>query len=164
MEVMKWLTVFGLGVVELWLAIPAGLALQLNPIAVAITAGSGAILGAVAVVLLSERVRNWLVRRHQSKNKEQQHGSINRIWHLFGIIGLGLLAPLLTGALLGAVLGLTLGVPAKRLLLWISLGVALWSAVLTSGAATLLLGVEINIIFLVAYSSLTRFTKSVRLA
>jgi len=142
MEVMKLLTVFGLGVVELWVAIPAGLSLQLHPIAVGITAGSGAILGAVAVVLLGERVRYWLVRRHQSENKEQQHGSFYRIWHRFGIIGLGLLTPLLTGALLGAALGLTLGVPAKRLLLWISLGVALWSVVLTTGAAIGWIGIQ----------------------
>jgi hypothetical protein len=38
--VIKLLTVFGLGVLELWAAIPAGLALDLHPIAVCITAAA----------------------------------------------------------------------------------------------------------------------------
>ncbi len=140
--VMKLLTVLGLSTIELWAAIPAGLALQLHPMTVGITAAIGAMLGALAVVLLGERVRTWLVRRHSSKEEKGQHGLIYRIWHRYGVIGLGLLAPLLTGAPLGAALGLTLGVPAGRLLLWISLGIMLWSTVLTLAGALGFAGIE----------------------
>ena len=55
--VIKLLTVLGLGALELWAAIPAGLALELHPIAVGIAAAAGAILGALAVALLGGRVR-----------------------------------------------------------------------------------------------------------
>ena len=139
---MKLLTILGLGAVELWAAIPVGLALQLHPVAVGITAAIGAILGASAVVLLGERVRTWLVQRHGGKEEKREHGLIYRIWHRYGVIGLGLLAPLLTGAPLGAALGLTFGVPAGRLLFWTSLGIVLWSTVLTLAGALGLVGIK----------------------
>lgn len=139
---MKLLTILGLGAVELWAAIPVGLALQLHPVAVGITAAIGAILGASAVVLLGERVRTWLVQRHGGKEEKREHGLIYRIWHRYGVIGLGLLAPLLTGAPLGAALGLTFGVPAGRLLFWTSLGIVLWSTVLTLAGALGLVSIK----------------------
>ncbi len=140
--VTKMLTVLGLGAVELWVAIPTGFALQLHPVTIGITAAIGSMLGALAVILLGERVRAWLIQRHSSKEEKGQQGLIHRIWQRYGVIGLGLLAPLLTGAPLGAALGLTLGVPAGRLLLWISLGIMLWSTVLTLAGALGFAGIE----------------------
>ncbi len=58
------------------------------------------------------------------------------------MIGLGLLAPLLIGAPIGAALGLALGVPASRVLFWISLGIVVWSTVLTLAGALGLAGIE----------------------
>lgn len=139
---MKLLTVAGLGAIELWVAVPAGLALQLHPVAVAAIAGIGAVLGALAVVLLGEGVRTWLVRRHGGKGMKGRHELVHRVWRRYGLIGLGLLAPLLTGAPLGAALGLALGAPPGRLLLWVSLGVVLWTIGLTLAAALGLAGIE----------------------
>jgi len=140
--VVKLLTVLGLGAVELWAAIPTGLALRLHPVSVGITAATGATLGALVVVLLGERVRNWLAQRYGEKKEKGRHGLIDRIWRRYGVIGLGLLAPLLTGAPLGAALGLTLRVPAGRLLFWIILGTILWSTVLTLAGALGFAGIE----------------------
>lgn len=53
------------------------------------------------------------------------------IWNKYGIIGLGLLSPLLFGAPLGAALGIGFGVPRYRLLLWMSIGIFIWSIFLT---------------------------------
>jgi hypothetical protein len=140
--VIKLLTVFGLGAVELWAAIPAGFALQLHPVTIGFTAAAGAILGVLAVILLGERLRDWLIQRHSGKKEKEQSGIIHRIWHLYGIIGLGLLAPLLIGAPIGAALGLAFGVPASRVLFWISLGVVVWSITLTLAGVLGLSGIE----------------------
>lgn len=140
---MKLLTVLGLAVVELWAAIPAGFALRLHPLATGITAALGAMSGALVVLLLGERVRIWLLRRRGGKkDAPEQHGRIYRIWQRYGVTGLGLLAPLLTGAPLGVALGLTLGAQAGRLFFWVSLGIALWSALLTLAGALGLAGIE----------------------
>lgn len=130
-QMLQLLTVFALAIVELWAAIPAGLALGLNPVLVGLCASAGAILSTVIVTLTGERLRNWLVRRHSRKKNPQQPGLVTRMWQRYGLIGLGLLAPLLTGAPIGAALGLSLGAQAGRLIVWMSLGIVFWAATLT---------------------------------
>jgi len=53
-----------------------------------------------------------------------------------------MLAPLLVGAPFGAALGITLGASVKRLLLWMSLGIVLWSTVFTLIGLLGLAGIE----------------------
>ena len=142
MEILlKVLTVLGLAVVELWAAIPAGLALDLHPVLTGVVSAVGAILGVLIILILGEGVRNWLLRRRGGGEK-RQHGRIYRIWIRYGVAGLGLLAPLLTGAPLGAALGIAFGAPASRLFLWMSVGIMAWSALLTVAAALGLAGIE----------------------
>jgi hypothetical protein len=136
------LIVVGLGALELWAAIPAGLALGLHPVATGGAAAVGAFLGVLAVVSLGGPVRAWLVRRHGSKEKTGAHGLVRRAWDRHGVVGLGLLAPLLTGAPLGAALGVALGAPAGRLLWWTGLGIVLWSIALTLAATLGLAGFQ----------------------
>lgn len=136
------LTVFGLGIVELWAAIPTGLALGLHPLATGIMAATGAISGALITLKLGERIRTWLAKRHSKNNKNRQHGRIYRIWSRYGVVGLGLLAPLLVGAPVGTALGVTFGVPGRNLLFWMSIGIILWSAGLTAASALGLLSIK----------------------
>lgn len=138
---VKVLTILGLGALELWAAIPAGLALQLHPVATAVVAGIGALLGVLIVITLGDGIRSWLMRRHDGGG-DGQHGRIYRIWASYGVVGLGLLAPLLVGALLGAALGVTLGAPRGRLLFWMGLGIVLWSGLLTLAGVFGLAGLE----------------------
>ncbi len=91
---------------------------------------------------MGERVRAWLVRRRGREGREGAHGRIHRIWEHYGTVGLGLLAPLLVGAPLGAALGLALGAPTGRLLFWISVGIAGWSAVLTLAGTLGVIGIQ----------------------
>jgi hypothetical protein len=137
---LKVLMVLGLAAVELWTAIPAGLALDLHPVLIGVVSAAGAILGVVVILILGERVRSWLLRKRGGE--KSQHGRIYRIWVRYGVVGLGLLAPLLTGAPLGTALAIAFGAPPGRLLLWMSVGIAAWSALLTVAAALGLAGIE----------------------
>jgi hypothetical protein len=141
-QLVKILPVIALAAIELWAAVPVGLALGLNPFLVGAGAAAGAIMGTLIVILVGERLRNWLVRRYSHKKAEQKPGLIHKIWQRYGPIGLGLLAPLLTGAPLGAALGLSLGAQAGRLTVWMSLGIILWAAILTAVGAWGLAGIE----------------------
>lgn len=141
-QIFKLLPVIALATIELWAAIPAGLALGLDPFLVGLGASIGAILGTLIVVLVGERLRNWLVRRYSVKKERQKTGLIRKIWQRYGLIGLGLLAPLLTGAPLGAALGLSLGAQAGRLMVWMSLGIVLWAAILTAAGTLGLAGID----------------------
>jgi hypothetical protein len=130
-QLLKILSVFALAIVELWAAIPAGLALELHPLLIGVIVSAGAIFGTFLVIFLGKRLRTWLVTRYSARATNNKPGLIHRIWHRYGIVGLGLLAPLLTGAPLGAALGVASGAPAGRLMAWMSLGIILWTSILT---------------------------------
>jgi membrane protein YqaA with SNARE-associated domain len=127
--IWKLLTIFALGVAELWAAAPAGVIMRLQPLLVFVVAAAGAISGGTVVILLGERVRVWIKKRRRFENVEKQQGLVYRVWQRYGVIGWGLLAPLLVGSPLGAAFGLALGAPVRRLLVWLSVGSVLWSAV-----------------------------------
>lgn len=128
---IKLLTVLGLSGVELWAGVPAGFAFQLHPLIIFLTTSAGAILGVLLVIILGEEVRRRLLRRFQRREKEGRQGRLRAIWERYGLVGLGLSAPLFFGAPLGTALGLMLGAKAAPLLFWMGLGVVLWSLALT---------------------------------
>jgi len=55
-DVLRLLTITALGAVELWAAIPAGLALKANPVVVGVAAAVWAMLGVLVVVVLGEHL------------------------------------------------------------------------------------------------------------
>ena len=140
--IVKLLTVFGVAVVELWAAIPAGFALGLPPWLIAAASTLGAAFGALMVLVLGENVRNWILKLRHKESKDEEPGYLYRIWMRFGVIGLGLLAPLLVGAPLGAAIGIALGAPAKRLMLWIIVGIIGWAVLLTTAGVLGLAGIQ----------------------
>ncbi len=131
----KLLTLFALGVAELWAAAPAGAAMGLDPFPVFLVAAAGAVSGGAVVVLLGERVKAWLEKKREREKLEKRRGLLYRVWLRHGVAGWGLLAPLLVGSPLGAALGLVLGAPPRRLLPWLAAGSVLWSAVFSLLAA-----------------------------
>jgi hypothetical protein len=59
---------------------------------------------------------------------------MRRLWDRYGVIGWGLLAPLLLGAPLAAAIGVALGAARGRLVLWLGAGVVVWTTALTVAA------------------------------
>ena len=126
---LKLSTIFVLGVAELWAAAPAGALMRFDPLLVCTVAAMGAVTGGTVVILLGERVKAWLERRRQVEKLARKRGFLYRVWLRYGVIGWGLLAPLLVGSPLGAAFGLALGTPPRRLLIWLAAGSILWSAI-----------------------------------
>lgn len=132
---IKLLSVFGLGAIGLWEGIPAGFALRLHPALIGVLSGLGSLLATVTVLLLGERVRDRLIRRRppSPSGAAQPERLIDRVWRRYGVVGLGLLGPGLTGGPVGVALGLSLGVPPRRLMFWMVCGIVLWTVGLTVG-------------------------------
>jgi len=139
--VMKCFSVFLLAAVEIWAAVPLGFALKLDPEMTCAATVLGAVSGVVAVMALGQKVRDWFLRK-RGREGQGRNRLIIRIWDRCGVPGLGLLAPLLTGAPLGAAIGVGLGARAGRLFFWMSLGVVLWSVGLTAAGAAGIQGVH----------------------
>jgi hypothetical protein len=125
------IAVFGASIIELWLGIPLGFFLNLNPLLIAIISAAGSILSAYIVIILGAGVRKRFIKWRYGEQSIEK-GRIYYIWNKYGIIGLGLLSPLLFGAPLGAALGIGLGAPRYRLLSWMSIGIVIWSIFLTA--------------------------------
>lgn len=125
------IAVFGASIIELWLGIPLGFFLKLNPLLIVILSLAGSILSAYLVIILGEGIRKRFIKWRYGEQSIKK-GRLYYIWDKYGIIGLGLLSPLLFGAPLGAALGIGLGAPRYRLLFWMSIGIVIWSIFLTA--------------------------------
>ncbi|PZE21290.1 small multi-drug export protein [Paenibacillus xerothermodurans] len=133
-SVWAGLTVIGAGVLELWAAIPLGLALNLSPLVTGLLSALGAAVSAAIVIFFGKSLRNWLVQRFERKNARKE-SRMARVWKKYGIVGLGFLSPLITGAPLGAAIGIAFGAEPRKLMLWMTIGIVVWSAILTAAAA-----------------------------
>jgi hypothetical protein len=131
MEIIQLLIVLGISIIELWAAIPVGFALNLNPAVIIVTSSIGSILGATIIVVAGEKIRNKIIKWHNGGKENSKQSRLYRIWDKYGVVGLGLLSPLLFGALIGAAVGSLLGAKKLRLLLWMSVGILVWSTFLT---------------------------------
>lgn len=132
----KVISIFAVAFFTFWPAIPAGLALGLSPAVVIATTTFSYICGVGLVLMPGERVRAWVTKRWNHKTSSP--GFFQRIWSRYGVIGLGLLAPMTVGAQIGAALGLSSNTAPRRLFIWMALGALGWSMLLT---AAVLLGV-----------------------
>jgi Putative small multi-drug export protein len=144
MDITSIFSVFLAGLVELWLAIPLGFLLKLSPLITAITSAVGSIVAAVMVAFAGEDLRNRFLKWRyggELTNKSR----IYKIWNRYGVIGLGLLSPLLFGSLVGTALGIILGAPRNRLILWMAIGIIIWSSGLTAALYLGLITIHMNI-------------------
>ena len=129
---LKLLSTAALGALDVWVGIFAGVALGLSPILSGVVSIASALVGVTLVVVAGERLQHLIYRsRRLAKRRER----VERVWKRYGIPGLALQAPLLTGPLLATVLALGLGAPPRPLLGWMLASIVLWGAILTGTAA-----------------------------
>ena len=131
MPLIQYLSVYLLGIVELWGAIPAGLAFKLHPVSVAILSAAGSITSAVIVLLVGEPLRKRLLSLKKS-TAQKPAGKLQHVWDKYGVPGLSLIAPLLTGAHIGAAIALSLGGKKLQIILWMSVSCLIWATILTA--------------------------------
>lgn len=134
--------VFISGVVELWLAVPTGIALKLNPILIVAVSASSSILAVLIVAFLGDSIRSRFIVWRYGEDKKFETRRIHDVWNKYGVVGLGLLSPLLFGAPLGTAVGITFGARKDNLILWMSLGIIIWSVGLTAAGIMGLMSFE----------------------
>ena len=131
-QVLKLVSTAAAGALDVWVGILTGLALGLSPALSGAVSIASALAGVTLVVAVGGRLQELIYRsRKLTKHRER----VERVWKRYGIPGLALQAPLLTGPLLATLFALALGAPPRPLLLWMFAGVVFWGAVLTGGAA-----------------------------
>jgi uncharacterized membrane protein len=121
------------GAIDVWVGIVGGLALGPPLVLSGAASIAGVLVGAVLTVVAGERVQRWIYARPWLSKRRKR---VERLWNRYGVVGVALQAPILTGAPLATLIALGLGAPPKSLLLWMSVSVVLWGVVIT-GAAVL---------------------------
>jgi len=120
--------------IEVVLVIPAAIALDLNPVVVAIVAFLGNAVAVYVIVLFYRRIRGWWrARRSKAESEDESKRSrrARRLWDRYGMAGLALASPLLTGIHLATFLGLALGASDRSAAGWMTVSLVLWTVVLT---------------------------------
>jgi hypothetical protein len=131
----KLLSVFAFAMIGLWEGVPAGFVLRLPPLVVGVVSAVGSTTATLLVLVLGERVRAWLTRRRPRTGAVERPRLIDRAWQSYGVVGFALLAPGLIGGPLGVATGLLLGAPTRRLVVWLVVGIVLWTVALTVAGA-----------------------------
>jgi hypothetical protein len=121
------LTALGLGFLYFVAAIPAGVAAGSPVILAALAAWFGYSLGGAVVLLAGTPLRSWITRKLKINAQPDPSKLFWRVWHRFGIWGLGLIAPVTIGPQATAVIALALGESPRRIQMAISLGVLPWA-------------------------------------
>ncbi len=129
---LKLLSTAAAGALDVWVGIFTGVALGLHPVLSGIVSIVSALVGVTLVVLGGERLQG---RIYRSRRLARRRERIERVWKRYGIPGVALQAPLLTGPILATILALGLGAPPRPLLGWMIASIVLWGAVLTGAAA-----------------------------
>jgi hypothetical protein len=121
-----------LGAVELSLGVLGGVAFGLPFILIGATTILGNLVALALALLAGDRLQRWIYRRPGLAKRRKR---VERIWNRYGVLGVALLAPIITGAVLATVLALALGAPPRPLLRWMALSTALRGVALTGAAA-----------------------------
>ena len=131
-QLLKLLSTAAAGALDVWVGIITGVALGLSAFSSGAASIAGAVVGVALVVALGGRMRDLIYRSRRLARRRER---IERVWRRYGLPGVALQAPLLTGPLLATLLALALGAPPRPLLLWMLASVVLWGAVLTGATA-----------------------------
>jgi hypothetical protein len=124
-------TAFGLGFLYFISAIPAGVAAHAPVWLAAVAAWLGYSAGGLVILMAGAPLRNWITRKLKINPTPDPTKLFWRVWHRFGLWGLGLIAPVTIGPQATAVIALALGESPRRIQLAISLGVAPWAVAIS---------------------------------
>jgi hypothetical protein len=129
---LKLLSTAAVGALDVWVGIVAGVVLGLPPALSGAVSIASAAAGVALAVVAGGRLQGLAYRsRRLAKRRER----VERVWRRYGIPGVALQAPLLTGPLLATVLALGLGAPPRPLLGWMLASIVFWGAIITGAAA-----------------------------
>ena len=121
--------------IEILLVIPAALAMGLDPWLVGILAFAGNTAPIFIMVYGYDLWRKWRAEKAKgyARPASRRRRRALRIWNRYGLPGLSLLAPALTGIHLAVLIALAFRTSKKDLLVWMNISLVVWTTGLTLG-------------------------------
>ena len=118
----KFFVVFFWGIAHFLSAIPGGAAMGLSPWLSTLAAYTGYVAITVVTLALGTKGRDWVVRRFNLSLTPDPSKFFWRVWQRWGVVGLGLLAPVTCGPYIAAIIAVALGSKSRSVLFWIAIG------------------------------------------
>ncbi|WP_100013076.1 small multi-drug export protein [Lentibacillus sediminis] len=123
---------------EIGLVIPLGILGGLSPFWVVLVAFVGNLVTVLPICASFDRVKAWLKRRREQKGKPAKEPSSRRdrgkrIWNKYGLPGLALLGPVLTGIHIAAFIAMSLGAQKYSAMIWMTVSLGLWAVIFGVG-------------------------------
>lgn len=115
--------------IEILIIIPIGIIQGLNPVLVGLLSFLGNLSTVYLLILFFEKFKQWRSKK-KPKEKKRTKRAIE-IWNKYGLPGLSLAGPLITGAHLAVVIAISLGAKKHLTLLWSTISLAVWTIVIT---------------------------------
>lgn len=109
---------------EIYAAIPAGFAFKLPPLLIFFSSAIGGLAGVFIATFLGDKIRR-LFYKNKPEKPAKTNGLAHRIWHKYGIIGLGVAGTITVGAPISIGVGVGLNAPLYKMLVWCCLGVVI---------------------------------------
>lgn len=128
---------------EILLVIPPAIGIGLDPVTVGIAAFLGNVVPIYGIVAAHHRIAAWWTARRDD-GESGRYRRAKRVWNRYGLPGLAIAAPIVTGVHLAAVVALVLGARRREVAVWMTASIALWTVVLValSVAGVSILGIE----------------------
>lgn len=110
-----------------------GIIAGIHPVVAAISGFAGNLICVAVIVLLGARVRTAITTRGGAEAKEvsPRRQKVMRAYERYGTPGVSLLGPLLVPTQITAAALVATGVPARTVLVWQAVAIALWTTLLT---------------------------------
>ena len=121
------LVLTGIGAFGLWMAIPYGLAFNVDPMVICMTNIIGSSISTTLVYLLGKYIKKIILSRRGKSLTTSSEKRMVIMLERYGIAGLGLMLPGLFGPALGMAIGITLVRSVQKLYIWSMIGNILWS-------------------------------------
>ncbi len=129
--------------IEILFVIPPAIAAGLHPISVATVSFVGNFLPIVGIVYFYEKWGRWRLTGKNKNNIHQDGQSYERqesrrkkvgrkIWDKYGLPGLALLAPVVTGVHLAVIIALLSRSPRASIVFWMFWSLVIWTVILTA--------------------------------
>ncbi|MFN7252835.1 MAG: small multi-drug export protein [Anaerobacillus sp.] len=116
--------------IEILIIIPIGIINGLNPILVGLLSFLGNLSTVYLLILFFDKFQQWRAKKQPKKEKKRTKRAVE-IWNKYGLPGLSLAGPFLTGAHLAVVIAISLGAKRHSTLVWTTISLAIWTIAIT---------------------------------
>ncbi|MEC5424014.1 small multi-drug export protein [Virgibacillus sp. C22-A2] len=120
---------------EIALVIPLGIIRGLSPFWVMVLAFIGNLITIFPVIIGFDKAKIWYEKRRVKKGKSMADRTKRgrKIWNKYGLPGLAMLGPIVTGTHLAVFIGMSLGAQKQWVVLWMTISIGIWTLIFGIG-------------------------------